>query len=151
DSASHLVTNINVLPPSKNLDNYRAQMKANATGDTSAFNFEQLDTREKMRQFLEESNPAFWFVPRVFGEGGAFSIVDYYDTNDLFMRNKFNGAPTQTITERWASRQQLEMETFTKIIMGAEDEGEFDRFVEDWHKLGGEQITKEVNEWYANK
>jgi len=27
---------------------------------------------------------------------------------------------------------------------------EFDKFVEDFNSLGGEQITNEVNEWYAS-
>ncbi|HZG55649.1 ABC transporter substrate-binding protein [Paenibacillus sp.] len=151
ESASHLVTNINVLPPSKNLENYRAQMKADATGDTSGFNFEQLDTRDKLKQFVEGGNAAFWFVPKVFGAGGSFSVVDYYDKSDLFQRNKFNGAPTETMKERWASLQQLEVETFTKIVMGAAEANEFEKFVESWHKLGGEQITQEVNAWYAKK
>ncbi|KHF31042.1 hypothetical protein CM49_06447 [Paenibacillus sp. P1XP2] len=40
-------------------------------------------------------------------------------------------------------------EIFLKIIMNQVPIDEFDKFVEEWKKLGGDDITKEVNEWYA--
>jgi len=33
--------------------------------------------------------------------------------------------------------------------MGAASIDEFDKFVAQWKQLGGDQITAEVNEWYA--
>jgi len=65
----------------------------------------------------------------------------------LYVNTEFYGAPTPTMADKNATLQQLEMETFSKIIMGAASVDEFDKFVENWKKLGGEQITKEVNEW----
>ncbi|MFS0778212.1 hypothetical protein ABC255_19705 [Neobacillus sp. 3P2-tot-E-2] len=44
----------------------------------------------------------------------------------------------------------MELEMVTKIILG-ESIGEFDKFVENWKKLGGDDITKEVNEWNDSK
>ena len=41
--------------------------------------------------------------------------------------------------------QDLELETFTRIITGQASVDEFDQFVERWYALGGEQITAEVN------
>ena len=38
---------------------------------------------------------------------------------------------------------------FIKIILG-EPIDAFDKFVEDWKKLGGDQMTQEVNDWYAS-
>ncbi len=38
-----------------------------------------------------------------------------------------------------------------KIVMGKVPVDEFDKFVAQWKQLGGEQITKEVNEWYNAK
>ena len=43
--------------------------------------------------------------------------------------------------------EAMEAETFTSIIMG-EDISAFDKYVEDFYKLGGTDITKEVNDWY---
>lgn len=70
----------------------------------------------------------------------------------LFLNAGFYGAPTATMTDKKATLDQLEKETFSKIIMGESSINEFDTFVANWKKLGGDQITKEVNDWkQANK
>ncbi|MEF2246094.1 extracellular solute-binding protein [Paenibacillus sp. IITD108] len=68
---------------------------------------------------------------------------------DKFIHESFLGAPTETMTKRLANLNKLEVETFTKIIMGKADVNAFDKFVEEWKSLGGDDITKEVNEWAA--
>lgn len=40
-------------------------------------------------------------------------------------------------------------EVYFKIMMNQVSVDEFDKFVEEWKKLGGDEMTKEVNEWYA--
>jgi putative aldouronate transport system substrate-binding protein len=34
------------------------------------------------------------------------------------------------------------------MIYGKKPVAEFNNFVKDWKSLGGDDITKEVNEWY---
>ncbi|MBM7570094.1 extracellular solute-binding protein [Aquibacillus albus] len=53
---------------------------------------------------------------------------------------------TPTMSERWANLMKLETETFLKIIMGAAPLDDFDKFVEDWKKQGGDTITSEVRD-----
>jgi len=53
---------------------------------------------------------------------------------------------TPTMTDRWANLMKLETETFLKIIMGAAPLEDFDKFVENWKKQGGDKITSEVQE-----
>ncbi|WP_426454677.1 ABC transporter substrate-binding protein [Paenibacillus sp. S-38] len=72
------------------------------------------------------------------------------DQKDIRKPNYFNGAPTETMREKWDLLMQSELETFNKIIYGKESEAAFDAFVEKWKKNGGDQITKEVNEWYRS-
>ena len=45
--------------------------------------------------------------------------------------------------------EAMEAEVFTSIIMG-EDIAAFDKYVEDFFKLGGTEITDEVNAWYQS-
>ena len=45
-----------------------------------------------------------------------------------------------------ATLDKLELETFTKIIYGESPVDEFDKFVDNWKKLGGDQISTEVGE-----
>ena len=66
-------------------------------------------------------------------------------------QDNFLGAPTATMVEKGAYLQKIELETFTKIIIGAAPISDFDKFVEDWKKAGGDDVTKEVNEWNTNK
>ena len=77
-------------------------------------------------------------------EGGE-SINDYYDVNKLFQQNAYIKADTQSMTEKGATLKQIRDEAFTKIIMGTAPITEFDTYVDKWHKLGGDDITAEVN------
>ncbi|OUS76562.1 hypothetical protein B1748_10690 [Paenibacillus sp. MY03] len=90
------------------------------------------------------------------GEGSVYGWALYYpawkiffDIMDkgLFVNDGFYGGNTPTMTDKSATLATMELEVFTKIIMGAVSIDEFDKFVKDWHALGGDQITKEVNEW----
>lgn len=73
---------------------------------------------------------------------------DYaFQTRELGLVNEFIGASTETMLKKQADLDQLELETFTKIIVGQSDISAFDDFVKAWHDNGGEQITAEVNEW----
>lgn len=63
-------------------------------------------------------------------------------------RNLFVGAPTKTMLERNDQLWQMTSEMLLKIIYGKDSPDAFDKYVEDWKAKGGEQITKEVNDWY---
>ncbi|RCW49016.1 extracellular solute-binding protein [Paenibacillus prosopidis] len=78
------------------------------------------------------------------GVGLSKKIVD----EKVTVYNEFYGPPTPTMIERGSSLNKLMAETFTKIIMGSAPVSEFDRFAESWKKLGGGDITEEVNDWY---
>lgn len=58
---------------------------------------------------------------------------------------------TDTMSAKSATLDKLESETFLKIIFGELPLDEFDRFVADWKKLGGDEITAEVQAILDNK
>jgi putative aldouronate transport system substrate-binding protein len=70
------------------------------------------------------------------------------EQSDYVKANIYPGVPTPTMTLKKAYLDKLESETFAKIIMGQESADAFDRFVDDWNKGGGVEITKEINDWY---
>jgi putative aldouronate transport system substrate-binding protein len=53
------------------------------------------------------------------------------------------------MTERGEALNKLRDETFLRIIAGTAPIEEFDNYVYDWKRLGGDAITQEVNAWYA--
>ncbi|MFD0714536.1 extracellular solute-binding protein [Paenibacillus sp. GCM10027626] len=89
-----------------------------------------------------------WSANAIWGIGGTGSVVDNYLKKNQFLADQFFGSPTPAMVDKAEVMKKLEITTFTKIIQGAPLE-EFDTFVEQWYKQGGEQITKEVGEWYA--
>lgn len=81
-------------------------------------------------------------------------VYDYFEPlqtdGAVYHVDGFNGAPTPSMIEKQTYLDKLELETFTKIIMGTESVDAFDTFVEEWNANGGEAITAEVNEWYQS-
>lgn len=132
----------------KNLDGYYnnvAVLKGEKTLDE--LTPEERGVQAKIQLALAGDN-SLWCWNRIYGEGGSLSIVDYYKTNDLYKQNAFTGNPTPAMTDYQALIEKLQLETFTKIIQGA-DISEFDSFVAQWQAMGGADITAEVNEWKA--
>jgi hypothetical protein len=69
---------------------------------------------------------------------------------DELLPNLFNGEPTATMKKNWEQLQTMEKQVYTNIIYGKESPDAFDKFVRDWKAQGGDEITKEVNEWYQS-
>ncbi|OAS14402.1 extracellular solute-binding protein [Paenibacillus oryzisoli] len=68
--------------------------------------------------------------------------------NKNVIANKYTGSPTPALAKYGVKLNQQLEETFTKIIMGTLPLDDFDKFTSQFLKDGGEELTKEVNEWY---
>lgn len=136
-------------PAMKNVDAFREIEAARQAGDASGLTGEAKTIQEKLDMFASGTSEGFalWGWERIYGSEGSMGIADQYDKNKQFLLDKFVGAPTPTMVERKATLEKLQNEVFVKIILG-ESVDKFDQFVQDWKKLGGDQITQEVNEWY---
>ena len=73
-----------------------------------------------------------------------------FEKSGNYVADYYAGATTDLMAEKSAYLKKLELETCTRIIMGDKPISEFDKFVENWNKNGGSDITREVNEWYNN-
>lgn len=65
--------------------------------------------------------------------------------------NEYLGPPTPTMLVKGDQLKQTEHESFRQIIFGKRDISYFDQFVANWKANGGDQITKEVNDWFSSK
>jgi putative aldouronate transport system substrate-binding protein len=71
---------------------------------------------------------------------------------DMGIKNPAVSYLSPTSTEKGADLVKMRDEYFVKIVMGKLPIDAFDQYVKEWKSQGGEQMTKEVNEWYkANK
>lgn len=136
-------------PVKKNVEAFRAIDAARKANNFSALKGEAKTIQGKLEAYNSKSKEGFalWGWERIYGPEGSEGVVDQYDKNNQFLMDKFVGAPTPTMVERKSTLEKLMNETYMKIIMGGSID-EFDKFAKDWAKLGGEQITKEVNDWY---
>jgi putative aldouronate transport system substrate-binding protein len=134
-------------PSDKNLVNYRAVTAAFQNNDTSKLIPEQLSIYNTMTTYKNGKNSS-WGMTTINKQNGSYWVIgNYFDKNMLLM-NAFYGADTPTMTTQKAALDKLEIETFTKIIMGDPIDN-FDSFVTNAMSLGGTAIQKEVNDWYA--
>lgn len=139
--------------PDKNLRAQKNISAAMKSGDTGKLTAEEQGYLGYIREFEKDpKNTSGWAYNRIFGPVSSWSVIEpEYIQKNLITYNEFTGVATETMAQKQATLLKMEMEIFTKIIMGASPIDQFDTFVSDWKKLGGDQITKEVNDWAAAK
>jgi putative aldouronate transport system substrate-binding protein len=133
--------------PEKNLKVHQNVVAALDKKSPAGLNAEETDAYHHSEKVAQgQGDVADWGFDKVFGREGSYQVINQYVKNNLLMPSEFYGTPTQTMGDKWSTLQKSELETFTKIIMGASIDS-FDKYVNDWKNLGGDQITKEVNDW----
>ncbi|QJD86167.1 extracellular solute-binding protein [Cohnella herbarum] len=134
-------------PANKNLDQYLAIVDGVQNNKTSELTGDAKVVYDKIAAY-KNGDQKQWSWAAGYDVDGVYSVMKQYKDTDRFMMNKFVGAPTETMAEKSSTLGKLTNETFTRIILGDLPIDAFDTFVQDWKKLGGDQITTEVNEWY---
>ncbi|MEK3757350.1 extracellular solute-binding protein [Paenibacillus sp. FSL P4-0338] len=140
------------FPVQKNLEAFRELETFRRTGDASVLQDEAKTIQKRIAAYEAggADSETGWGWERTYGPSGAFSILDGYGRNHQLLYESFVGAPTETMIEKQNILNNLQIDAFLDIIQGRPI-SEFDNFVAQWNKLGGEQITAEVNDWYAEK
>lgn len=110
------------------------------------------DQREGIRRInaFYEGDNAMWCWARISEEGGAISVIRHYYDEDLHMPDGYYGPITDTMAQKKPILDKLALESFTRIILG-DPIDDFDAFVTKWKAQGGDELTKEVNDWYAKQ
>lgn len=139
-------------PTRKNLEAFRQIEAANRSGNNALMKDEAKYIKKRMDTYLsgKDSGDSGWGWLKTYGPTGAFSIIDQYEKNDQLLYESFVGAPTDTMIDKQQILSDLQNETYFNIILGRPI-NEFDEFVNNWYKLGGDKMTDEVNQWYAKR
>ena len=131
--------------PNENIVFWDLLKKYLDTGD------EQYAENSLIKQFsvdiasYHDGDDTHWSTYAWIGPQGPYSVIDGYFKNGQTVQNAYIKANTPSMTERGAALSQLRVEMFTKIITGAESPATFDEYVATWKRLGGDDITDEVN------
>ena len=109
-----------------------------------------LDKAKLLHLWTDEQNPegleAYYFFGGPNSINGIFQ--DHAATGNMFFFDRFSTFSTDTMLDVGASLNRRQLEAFTKVIVEGK-ESIFDDFVAEWLAIGGQDITKEVNEWWA--
>jgi len=130
--------------------------EALVTGDTSKMNGEEYANYVKALAYYKDGDLNMWHIffqytdHRVHpnGTNGPFDIIKQYVNNDGLMRDAYLGPATPAMVDKRGSLDKMQKEVYTAIITGA-PLSQFDEFVANWKKLGGDEITKEANDWMS--
>ncbi|WP_018755884.1 extracellular solute-binding protein [Paenibacillus terrigena] len=136
----------------KQLDN-NGEILPKAIGTKDASILQTADQKgryERAMKFIDGTDINMWWEPLISGPNGAVSHNPKILQNKEYLQDKFYGAATPTMVDRLEILKKKRDEIYFKIIMNQVSVDEFDKFVAEWKKLGGDDITKEVNEWYAS-
>lgn len=77
-----------------------------------------------------------------------FDFADKTCGDALFVDACYGALPS--MTKYKTELDKLQNTTYIGIITGSMSIDEYDKFVQKWLSGGGEQLTKEANDWVAN-
>lgn len=134
-------------PLMKNLEAFRQLEEARLTGNASVLKDEAKAISKNIEVYKAKGpdSESGWGWERTYGPMGAFAVLEQYIKDGQLLYESFVGAPTATMIEKKTVLDNLQIEVFTNIILGRPIQ-EFDQFVEEWRKLGGDKMTAEVNQ-----
>ena len=136
-------------PPMKNVDAQVKVSKALESKDTSALNAEEKGYYDQIQAY-RGGDLSGWPTEMMYGPEGSLAVINGYATNKKVYDNRYFGPPTSTMTQKDATLSQIQLQTFTDIIMNG-DINQFEKYVADWKSLGGDAITAEVNKWNSER
>ncbi len=146
----HGLEKLSPIHPTDPRTDYRKHVlisEAIRTGDASGLSAELMADYDSLMPWVENRDPVGYGPYYHLGPEGSYSVLREFVDSDNVMMTELRGVNPPTMVDKWATLFKLEQDAYTKVIIGG-DITEFDRFVENWLRLGGEQITREMNEMY---
>lgn len=89
------------------------------------------------------------YFSRLAENGGVDNMIKTVESADIIYNEVY--VTTPSMISKSGELDKLRDNTYISIIMGETPISGFDTFVEQWKAQGGDDIAKEVNEWYQNK
>jgi len=147
-----------VMDESKITGGKVSTMKYTITGSDAVYPSKRLEANVKMakNETLSNQELAALAPTGILGNDNsnpleAFSskaLLVAMDQSDIDVPEYFQGPSTKTMLSRQELLTKMQIDSYIEIIYGKKPVDEFDSFVAKWKSSGGDNIIKEVNEWY---
>ncbi len=108
----------------------------------------QMDALQRLANGAEAKTKLELEVKNNYGPETPAASTVLMQQKDISMTNMFTGSSTPTMKTKLDYLNKIEMQTLNEVIYGNKGPEAFDQFVQTWKSSGGDQITKEVNDWY---
>jgi putative aldouronate transport system substrate-binding protein len=122
-------------------------MKAIETRDPSPLKVDETAAYEMIVDWIDNKNPDGYGVWAQTSKDGSYEVIRQYFDNNRLLLTELRGASPDSYAEKQSTLEKLEVDAFSKVIMGG-SEDDFDTFVANWYQLGGDEATKEINDIY---
>lgn len=136
--------------PWRNVNNNELVWSALETGDTSALSENNMDMYNNIVKYregtLEREKIGYMLVNET--TGSTYSIINQMNEEGRIILSEYKTLPSQEFTETLNLLDYDMMQVMTRVIAG-EDISSYDKAVENWLANGGQELTDEVNAWYA--
>ncbi|NOU79015.1 extracellular solute-binding protein [Paenibacillus sp. LMG 31459] len=145
--------------PLGNLENYYKKTEALTSGDVSILNIEQKTDYDKIKYYLDAvkdgsheekvkaQDPVLLSGLAYYEAQFGLAAVDEVKSSNAINPLAYTYIPTETMTSKYSTLNKMALETIVKIIYG-DSVDSYDKFLTSWKALGGDQVTKEAQEWY---
>lgn len=146
-----------VYLPSSLRDNFKFISDLDAKGISEISEDEGLNNNEfwgAWTQYLNyKKNPddgVAWgtYFSRLAPDGGVSNMIKTVETADIIYDEVYISTPA--MVSKKAELNKLRDNTFISMVMGESPVSDFDKYVKQWKAQGGDEIGKEVNEWYES-
>ncbi|MGI5857096.1 MAG: hypothetical protein ACOX64_11635 [Candidatus Merdivicinus sp.] len=147
-----------IYSPSSLIENYNFISKKREAGSTEV-TVEEAPNNEEFwgawNAYVQTQNgttdPAVWglYLSRLDPNGGVAKMEELYQNAEKQYNEVYVTTPSM-ITKQ-GEMDKFRDTTFLSMIMGETPISNFDSYVTQWKALGGDDISKEVNEWYQSK
>lgn len=128
------------------LKDYQAVKLAMADNNPAGLNKSARIVYDKIMNFKAGETGDWWYYGQ-YGPDGSMRVIEKYIEEQDIVYSSFYGIKPESMVKKEAVLDKLFNQMMVKIIMG-EDISEFDNFVNEWKKLGGNEVTEDVNKWY---
>ena len=121
------------------------------SGDPSNLTGEERSYYDRCLQYLNQEDPMGYASYSTFGPTGGKTICyEAVESGEpIYHVDAFYGPSSDNMSEKWGNITSKQTEVYTRIIMGSDLETEWDSWVAFFNTMGGEEITADVNAWYA--